>query len=96
MVNEAKGEASRFEAILKEYAEAPDVTRKRLHIETVERVLGDVDKVIIDEYMNGGGGQGVVPYLPLTELRRSGSQAGTQGGSRGGTQASGQTTQENQ
>jgi membrane protease subunit HflK len=68
VVNEAKGEAARFEAILTEYALAPDVTRKRLYLETIERVLGDIDKVIIDE--QAGGGQGVVPYLPLTELRR--------------------------
>ncbi len=70
-VNEAMGEAARFESILAEYSNAPAVTRKRLHLETIERVFGDVDKVIIDEAMNGGGGgQGVVPYLPLNELRR--------------------------
>lgn len=70
-VNQAQGEAARFESILTEYINAPDVTRKRLYLETIERVLGDVDKVLIDESMNGAnGGQGVVPYLPLTELRR--------------------------
>ncbi|WP_299282806.1 FtsH protease activity modulator HflK [uncultured Tateyamaria sp.] len=68
-VNQAEGEASRFSAVLEEYAKAPDVTRKRLYLETMERVLGRVDKVIIDE--NGGDGQGVVPYLPLNELRRN-------------------------
>ncbi len=99
-VNEAKGQASRFEAVLKEYAAAPEVTRKRLHIETIERVLGDVDKVIIDEAMNGGqGGQGVVPYLPLTELRRargsSGSGSGSQGGTQDGGQSGSQTAQGN-
>ncbi|HUF87024.1 MAG TPA: FtsH protease activity modulator HflK [Thermohalobaculum sp.] len=79
-VNQAKGEAARFESILIEYTNAPDVTRKRLHLETIERVLGDVDKVIIDEAMNGqGGGQGVVPYLPLTELRRSRDETQTPG-----------------
>jgi len=71
VVNEAQGQASRFTAVLEEYAKAPEVTRKRLYIETMERVLGDVDKVILDESANGGGGQGVVPYLPLNELRRS-------------------------
>lgn len=71
-VNQAQGEAARFESILTEYTAAPDVTRKRLYLETIERVLGDVDKVIIDESMSGAnGGQGVVPYLPLTELRRT-------------------------
>jgi membrane protease subunit HflK len=71
VVNLAKGEASRFESIYDQYALAPDVTRKRLYLETIERVLGDVDKVIIDENTGGAGGQGVVPYLPLNELRRT-------------------------
>ncbi|MGF1658460.1 MAG: FtsH protease activity modulator HflK [Rubrimonas sp.] len=70
-VNEAAGEAQRFKSILGEYQLAPDVTRTRLYLETMERVLGDIDKVIIDQ-PEGGGGQGVVPYLPLNELRRSG------------------------
>lgn len=69
VVNEAEGEASRFSAVLAEYQKAPEVTRKRLYLETMERVLGRVDKIILDE--NSGGGQGVVPYLPLNELRRS-------------------------
>ena len=68
VVNEAEGEASRFTAVLGEYALAPDVTRRRLYIETLEKVLGDVDKIILDE--GAEGGQGVVPYLPLNELRR--------------------------
>ncbi|AVO36958.1 FtsH protease activity modulator HflK [Pukyongiella litopenaei] len=72
VVNEAQGEASRFSAVLGEYAKAPDVTRKRLYLETMEQVLGDVDKIILDDNATGGG-QGVVPYLPLNELRR-GSQ----------------------
>ncbi len=69
VVNEAKGEAARFISVLTEYLNSPDVTRKRLYIETIERVLGDVEKVIIDENATGSG-QGVVPYLPLNELRR--------------------------
>ena len=68
VVNEAQGEASRFSAVLAEYAEAPEVTRKRLYLETMEDVLGRVDKVILDE--GAAGSQGVVPYLPLNELRR--------------------------
>jgi len=66
-VNEAEGEASRFIAVYEEYSKAPDVTRKRLYLETMERVLGRVNKVIIDE---SAGGQGVVPYLPLNELNK--------------------------
>lgn len=76
VVNEAEGEASRFSAVLAEYELAPEVTRRRLYIETLEKVLGDVDKIILDEGA-GGAGQGVVPYLPLNELRRS---APAQGG----------------
>lgn len=72
-VNQAEGEASRFLAVLEEYQKAPDVTRKRLYLETMETVLGQIDKIILDESASGGGGQGVVPYLPLNELRRGGS-----------------------
>lgn len=76
VVNEAEGEASRFSAVLEEYQKAPEVTRRRLYLETMEQVLGRVDKIILDE--NGGDGQGVVPYLPLNELRRNttGAQSG--------------------
>ena len=70
VVNQASGEASRFSAVLAEYEKAPEVTRKRLYLETMEEVLGNVDKVIIDSSV-GEGGQGVVPYLPLNELRRT-------------------------
>ncbi|MEX0405192.1 FtsH protease activity modulator HflK [Aquibium sp. LZ166] len=67
VVQEAEGEAQRFVSVYDEYAKAPEVTRKRLFLETMERVLRDSDKVIIEQ---GANGQGVVPYLPLNELRR--------------------------
>ncbi|SET26911.1 FtsH protease activity modulator HflK [Oceanicella actignis] len=71
VVNEAEGEAARFLAVYKEYARAKDVTRKRLYLETMERVLAGVDKIIVDENIAGGeGGPGVVPYLPLNELNK--------------------------
>ena len=69
VVNEAEGEAARFVSVYDEFAKAPEVTRKRLYIETIERVFGDVNKIIIDE--SAEGGQGVVPYLPLNELNRT-------------------------
>jgi membrane protease subunit HflK len=69
VVNEAEGEASRFTAVLSEYSKAPEVTRKRLYLETMEEVLGNVDKIILDGNASGQGG--VVPYLPLNELRRN-------------------------
>ena len=70
VVNDAVGEASRFEAVLTEYNAAPEVTRKRLYIETMEKVLGDVDKIILEKGSEGSA-QGVVPYLPLNELRNN-------------------------
>ncbi len=68
VVNQAEGEASRFLAVLSEYQKAPEVTRKRLYLETMEKVLGNVDKIILDGSDNA---QGVVPYLPLNELKKS-------------------------
>ena len=76
-VNEAQGEAARFVSVLEEYAKAPEVTRKRLYLETMERVFGDVDKIILESDLGGNGGQGVVPYLPLNELRRGAAAGGT-------------------
>jgi membrane protease subunit HflK len=68
-VNAALGEASRFNAVLEEYLKAPDVTRKRLYLETMESVLGEVQMFLVDT--PSGGQNGVVPFLPLNELRRS-------------------------
>jgi len=65
VVNQAEGDASRFTSILKEYKLAPAVTRKRLYLETIAKVLGSVKKVIVDQ---GVSGSGVVPYLPLSAL----------------------------
>ncbi|ROU00132.1 FtsH protease activity modulator HflK [Histidinibacterium lentulum] len=76
VVNEAEGEASRFAAILTEYSQAPDVTRKRIFLETMEQVFSNTDLILLDD--QGEGGSGVVPYLPLDQLRR-GSSATTNG-----------------
>lgn len=65
VVNVAEGDASRFLSIYAEYVKAPEVTRQRLYLETMEQVLGGMRKVIMD---GAGGTQGVVPYLPLNEL----------------------------
>ena len=67
-VAEAKGQASRFTQVYDQYKKAPDVTRQRIYLETMERVLGGTDKTIIDTGPQGG--TGVVPYLPLGELAR--------------------------
>ncbi|MGD9669548.1 MAG: FtsH protease activity modulator HflK [Hyphomicrobiaceae bacterium] len=63
-VAEANGQAARFLKVFEEYKKAPEVTRKRLFLETMERVLNGTDKIILDQ----SGGGGVVPYLPLGEL----------------------------
>lgn len=75
VVNNAQGEASRFLAVYTEYVKAPDVTRKRMYLETMEKVLGGMNKVILDGVGGGEAGQGVVPFLPLNELGRMNSGA---------------------
>jgi membrane protease subunit HflK len=80
-VAEAKGQTSRFLKVLDEYQKAPDVTRQRLYLETMERILGGTDKIIL-EGGGGAGGGGVVPYLPLNELTRRPPQAPATGGNR--------------
>lgn len=59
-IADATGEAARFSAILTEYRKAPEVTKKRLYLETMESVLPEVQKVIIEQ-----GTTNVLPYLPL-------------------------------
>jgi modulator of FtsH protease HflK len=63
-VAEAKGATSRFLKVYDEYKKAPEVTRKRMYLETMERLFGGTDKIIMDS------GAGVVPYLPLDQLSR--------------------------
>jgi modulator of FtsH protease HflK len=77
-VADAKGQASRFSQIYEQYKKAPDVTRQRIYLETMERVLGAADKTIIDTGPHSG--IGVVPYLPLDRLpgERSGQQSPSQ------------------
>jgi membrane protease subunit HflK len=67
-VAEATGQTSRFTKIYEQYVKAPAVTRERMYLETMERVLGGADKIIMDSGRDGGGG--VVPYLPLSELTK--------------------------
>jgi modulator of FtsH protease HflK len=69
-VAEATGQAARFLKVFEEYKKAPEVTRKRMYLETMERVLGGTDKIILDSK----GGQGVVPFVPLDQLQRHNEQ----------------------
>jgi membrane protease subunit HflK len=68
-VQEATGQAARFLKIYEEYKKAPEVTRQRLYLETLERVFGSTEKIILDS--GGPGGSGVVPYLQLGEPPRA-------------------------
>ncbi len=62
--NEAEGEAQRFLQVFQAYKQNPAVTKRRMYLETMQNLLSGTDKVIMDR-----GVQGVVPYLPLDELR---------------------------
>ncbi|MFS2327037.1 FtsH protease activity modulator HflK [Brucella sp. H1_1004] len=70
VVQEAEGEAQRFGSVLSEYQKAPEVTRNRLFLETMEDVLAGTKKVIVE------AGKDVVPYLPLSELMRQQPRSG--------------------
>jgi membrane protease subunit HflK len=70
-VAEAKGATARFLKVYDEYKKAPDVTRQRMYLETMERLFGGTDKIIMDS------GAGVVPYLPLDQLTRRPQQPAT-------------------
>jgi membrane protease subunit HflK len=69
-VAEAKGQTSRFLQVYDEYKKAPAVTRQRMYLETMERLFGGTDKIIIDS----GAANGVVPYLPLNEIAKPQAQ----------------------
>jgi membrane protease subunit HflK len=75
-VAEAKGATSRFLKVYDEYKKAPDVTRQRMYLETMERLFGGTDKIIMDSGASGG----VVPYLPLDQLMRRPQQTTPQTG----------------
>lgn len=77
----AEGETSRFDAVYKEYKLQKEVTVRRIYIATMREVLGRMDKVLIE---TGKRGTGVVPYLPLSELRRRGGTATGTAGKGGG------------
>ncbi|HFB98286.1 MAG TPA: FtsH protease activity modulator HflK, partial [Bryobacterales bacterium] len=66
VVAEAKGEAQRFLQVLAEYRKAPEVTRRRLYLETLETIMGRASKVILDRQQSGN----VLPFLPLDRLQR--------------------------
>ena len=72
VIARAQGEASRFSSVYKEYTQAKDVTKKRMYLETMESILQGMNKIIVE----GKNTQGVLPYLPLPELK---AKAATEG-----------------
>ena len=72
VINRSQGEASRFLAVYNEYRQAKDVTKKRIYLETMEEILQGMNKVIVDSK----GSNGVVPYLPLPELKNRAEESG--------------------
>ncbi len=80
VIAEAEGQADRFNAIYAEYTQAPDVTRQRMFLETMERVLGRSELIILDQQ-----GNGAVPYLPLDRLGQTrGTRSQAAGSGQGG------------
>ncbi len=67
-VADANGQTSRFLQVYEQYKKAPDVTRQRMYLETMEHILANTPKTIID---TGKQGTGVIPYLPLNDLGKS-------------------------
>jgi len=80
VIAEASGQAKRFLSILAQYRAAPDVTRRRIYLDTMAGILKDMNKVVVDD-----SAKGVVPYFQLPNMLNNG------GGSSGGGQQSGQT-----
>lgn len=76
-VSKARGDATRFDSIYQAYLGGKDVTRERIYLETMENILKNAQKIILDDKQ---GGSGVVPYLPLNELNRTAPAAGSDGG----------------
>ncbi len=72
-IAQASGEAQRFLAVYEQYRAAPNITERRIYLETMERIMGGMDKVLMDN--NGAGGS--VPYLSLNELIRQRPQSTT-------------------
>ena len=79
LTQKAQGEAAAFDKVYEQYSLAPDVTRRRMYYETMERILQNVDKTIVEA-------PGVTPYLPLPEVQKKQPQQQQQEQQRGGGQ----------
>ena len=87
VVNRAEGDANRFNAVYKAYSQSKGVTKTRIYLETLEGILSNVNKVIIDGDVGGSGAaaSGVVPYLPLPEIQKRQRKSSESGGSSTGS-----------
>ena len=83
-IAQAEGEASRFDQIRSEYEKAPNVTRDRLYIETMQKVLGSTSKMVIDQKQGGNS----VMYLPLDKMIENSRNSGTRSGNSSETYSS--------
>jgi membrane protease subunit HflK len=72
-IAEASGEAKRFTSVYEEYRKTPDITRRRMYLETMSRIFAPMNKVIVDE----NAAKNIIPYLPPQSLGRSGTETVT-------------------
>jgi modulator of FtsH protease HflK len=85
IVNQAQGDAQRFISVYNAYAKAPDVTARRLYIDTMQTILKSSNKIILDRAASSSG---VLPYLPLPQIRSAGPPAAGRAATPGGTASS--------
>jgi len=90
IVADATGEAERFSKILTEYQKAPQITKKRLYIETMESVIGNTSKVLIDQNSNSGNS---LMYLPIDKILENNAKRSVSSNSKGSDQVLGNSSQ---
>jgi membrane protease subunit HflK len=81
IVNQAQGDAQRFVSVYTAYAKAPDVTARRLYIDTIQTILKSANKIILDRAASSSG---VLPYLPLPEIKSGSASTAGRAGPGGG------------
>jgi modulator of FtsH protease HflK len=86
IVNQAQGDAQRFISVYNAYIKAPDVTARRLYIDTIQTILKNSNKVILDRAASSSG---VLPYLPLPEIKGVGPSTGGRAAGAGANPPSG-------
>jgi membrane protease subunit HflK len=86
IVNQAQGDAQRFISVYNAYIKAPDVTARRLYIDTIQTILKNSNKIILDRAASSSG---VLPYLPLPEIKGVGPSTGGRAAGAGANPPSG-------